>query len=315
MRFAKPPTSIAGQISLLLSRGMEIGDESVAAHHLSHISYYRLSAYWLPFEADHGTHQFQPGTRFTDTLNLYVFDRELRLLLLDAIERVEVSTRTRWMDVLVSAHGAHAHLDASHFVTKSDRKGQIIWAHDKALDSLKLEYSKSRETSIMHLRSFYDEPLPPLWATSELMTLGEFSKWFANTRSSSLRNLVSRAYQLDERILVSFLHHLAIIRNHCAHHARLCNREFTFRWTLPNRAPTGLVSALHPASGARIYNTLVMLAFLMELINPEAGWKHRLLALFDKHDADTGPMGFPTDYRLRSLWRTETSLPATEGQP
>lgn len=37
------------------------------------------------------------NTRFSDVLNLYIFDRELRLLLLDAIERIEVSVKAQWV--------------------------------------------------------------------------------------------------------------------------------------------------------------------------------------------------------------------------
>ncbi len=69
--------------------------------------------YWLPFEADHASHIFQPGTRFSDVLNLYVFDRELRLLVLDAIERVEVSARSQWAYQLAHKHGPRAHLDGA----------------------------------------------------------------------------------------------------------------------------------------------------------------------------------------------------------
>jgi abortive infection bacteriophage resistance protein len=69
---------------------MEISDLTQAEFYLQHLNYYRLGAYWLPFESDHTTHIFRPGTKFEEVLNLYLFDRELRLLVLDAIERVEV---------------------------------------------------------------------------------------------------------------------------------------------------------------------------------------------------------------------------------
>lgn len=261
-----------------------------------------MTAYWLPFEADHGTHKFRPDTSFDDVLNLYIFDRELRLLLMDAIERIEISVRTRWMDVFVHAHGPHAHLDSGLFVTKVNRSGGIVWSHERAVASLTTENSRSRETFIQHLRNKYDEQLPPLWATCELMTFGEFSKWYANTASSGLRNKVSRSYGLDETILVSFLHHLAVVRNLCAHHARVWNREFTFTWKLPRKTPSELLENLNPAENRRLYNTLVMLGFLMDQISPHTGWKYRLLALIDEHGIPPKPMGFPKKYRSYPLW-------------
>ena len=92
--FSKPATTYAQQIALLQERGMIIETLAEAECYLQHLNYYRLGAYWLPFEADHTTHQFKSEIRFSDVLNYYIFDRELRLLVLDAIERVEVSVRS-----------------------------------------------------------------------------------------------------------------------------------------------------------------------------------------------------------------------------
>ena len=77
---------------------MVVEDQARAEHYLQFISYYRLRAYWLAFEvaADEGDdHAFREGARFEDVLTLYVFDRQLRLLMLDAIERVEVAIRAQ----------------------------------------------------------------------------------------------------------------------------------------------------------------------------------------------------------------------------
>lgn len=112
VRFAKPATTFDEQIDLLIGRGMEIPDRDRARHYLAHLNYYRLGAYWLPFEADHATHRFRPGTRFEDVVGLYVFDRELRLLVMDAIERLEVSVRTQWAYHLAHAYDPHAHMEA-----------------------------------------------------------------------------------------------------------------------------------------------------------------------------------------------------------
>lgn len=79
MDFRKPATRWEEQVDLLHARGMVIPDEGRAQHYLSHINYYRLTGYWLPFEADHDTHQLTPGTTFDSVLNLYLFDREFRL--------------------------------------------------------------------------------------------------------------------------------------------------------------------------------------------------------------------------------------------
>ena len=88
MHYTKPPFSIEQQIELLRSRGLLIPDGDRVARYLSHISYYRLRGYWIPFEQP-GTgpkHCFRQGTTFDQVLDLYIFDRKFRLLVLEAMK-------------------------------------------------------------------------------------------------------------------------------------------------------------------------------------------------------------------------------------
>lgn len=216
--FNKPPTTYAQQLVLLTDRGMRIDHPDRAAFYLQHLNYYRLGAYWLPFEADHGSHRFVAGTSFEDVLNLYIFDRELRLLLLDAIERFEVSVRSQWAYHLAHEHGPHAHLDPA-LALNAPR-----WRTN--LDRLSEEVSRSDETFIRHLTRTYREELPPVWAVCEVMSLGLLSRWYNNLKPMATRRAISSVYLTDQRVLESWLHHLTFIRNLCAHHSRLWNREF-----------------------------------------------------------------------------------------
>jgi abortive infection bacteriophage resistance protein len=95
MQYSKQATTIQEQINLLLSRGMQIPDITEAEHFLTNISYYRLAGYWWPMQSDKVHHIFKPGSRFDHVIALYNFDRELRILLFDVIERIEIGLRTR----------------------------------------------------------------------------------------------------------------------------------------------------------------------------------------------------------------------------
>jgi len=77
--YAKLALDLDQQVRQLRGRGMVIADAPLAKHYLGYINYYRLAAYWLPFEANHNSHRFYPGTTFEQVLDRYVFDRELRL--------------------------------------------------------------------------------------------------------------------------------------------------------------------------------------------------------------------------------------------
>lgn len=93
-------------MALLKSRGLVISDEDKAVRYLESIGYYRLSAYMYPFlKAPKETHQYKDGTTFQQVLNLYRFDKKLRMLLLNEIEKVEIAIRRAIMNIPVQMTG------------------------------------------------------------------------------------------------------------------------------------------------------------------------------------------------------------------
>lgn len=292
--FSKPATSYTQQVNQLQQRGMEFDDPKQAEFYLQHLNYYRLGAYWLPFEANHGSHTFRPGTRFSDVLNLYLFDRELRLLVLDAIERVEVSVRSQWAYQLAHLHGPHAHLDDA-LAFNSHR-----WQSN--LNKLQEEVNRSDETFIKHLISHYIEELPPVWAVCEVMSLGLLSRWYNNLKPMPTRRAIAAVYRVDEKVLASWLHHLALVRNTCAHHSRLWNREFTITPLLPRNKPAGL-SAQCRNESRKLYNTLVILLYFMDTIAPHHHWRTRLKDLIARHGSVVTSMDFPADWQNLPIWQ------------
>ena len=292
--FAKPATTYDQQVELLLQRGMQIKDRAAAAFYLQHINYYRLGAYWLPFEADHAGHRFQSGTRFEDVLNLYVFDRELRLLILDAVERVEVSVRAQWAYQMAHAHGPHAHLDVTLARKAHHWQGN--------LDKMTKEIERSDEAFIVHLRRTYAEALPPVWAVCEVTSLGLLSRWYSNLKPGGTRRAIARVYGLDDGLLESWLHHLAYIRNTCAHHSRLWNRDFTITPESPRSKPAMLAGEFQSRS-RKLYNTLIMLLHFMDVISPSHHWRQRLKTLIAEHNVPIASMGFPQGWARAAIWQ------------
>lgn len=292
--FTKAATTYAEQVALLQKRGMVIEDPAQVEFYLQHLNYYRLGAYWLPFEADHGSHCFQPGTRFADVLNLYVFDRELRLLVLDAIERIEVSVRSQWAYQMAHQYGPHSHLNRA--------LAHKAWHWQSNLEKLTKEVERSDETFIQHLTQTYSEALPPVWAVCEVMSLGVLSRWYGNLKPMPIRREIANVYGIDQRVMESWLHHLTYIRNTCAHHSRLWNRDFTITPELPKSKPAHLVGEF--ISGSRkLYNTLVILLHFMDIIAPKHHWRKRLIGLIAEHAAPASAMGFPKDWQQRAIWK------------
>ena len=299
MKYTKPPLTFEAQIALLKSRGMTIPDESGARQALAHLNYYRLRAYWMRMEGPKGSageHCFLPSSGFDQALKLYSFDRSLRLLVMDAIEQVEVSVRTQWAHHLSLAYGAHAYLDPAIF-RKAD-------AHQRSLIALEEEIGRSQETFIDHYQTTYSHPLlPPIWAVCEVMSFGQLSRWISNLKHRRDRQRIAEIYGLDERVFCSFLHHLTHVRNLCAHHSRLWNRRFTITMQIPSALPARAIAWLNVSADRQVYNTLVMLGVLLNTIDPGTIWPSRIRALLDgSPGVDPAAMGFPDTWRSCPLW-------------
>lgn len=295
MQYCKLPLDFEQQLDRLIERGLIVTDREKALHYLSHINYYRLAGYVLPFEADHARHVIRGGTRFDDVINLYVFDRELRLLVLDALERVEVSVRTQWAYHLSHATHAHGYLDVTNATSAKTYTRQLALV-ERAVD-------RSREVFIKHHKEKYTSPdLPPTWVACEVMSLGEISQWYGLLNPIALRKRIAAAYGLDQQVLGSALRHLSYVRNICAHHSRLWNREFVITFKAPRKGAELLRKALPMGESRQLYATACLLVYLLDRISPRHSWPRRLAGLIDEYKVDTGAMGFPKDWRTHALW-------------
>ncbi len=86
------------QLEILKQRKLQISNDSFVLTKLKHINYYRLSAYFLPFQYSKNSEKknmFLPEHSFEDIISLYYFDAELRKIVFEAIESIEIYFRTQ----------------------------------------------------------------------------------------------------------------------------------------------------------------------------------------------------------------------------
>lgn len=300
-RFAKLPLSLADQVGILRSRGMHIPDTAKAEQALGRLNYYRLSAYWHNRYTDASRSQFQPGLSLDDILSLYEFDRRLRLRVLDAIERYEIALRTQFAYHLAHAHNPWAYEESALFRNTN--------SHQQTLKTLDQELARSKESFIEHYRQNYSTPArPPIWMVCEILSFGALSHLFGNLKSRPDRQAIAQAFNQDETVLTALTQHLSLVRNVCAHHSRLWNRQFIFPLKLPTHCDADLRASLNyptdPKKPSRnLYNTLVLLAACLNNISDDARWRHQVITLLDEFPvAKPSAMGFPTNWRERPLW-------------
>jgi abortive infection bacteriophage resistance protein len=307
--FTKPAETIDEQITRLVERGLIIEDEQQARHYLANISYFRLSAYARPFYTPNlPEHQFLPETRFKDILRLYVFDRELRLLLLDAIERIEVALRAQLTNTLAEHHDPHGYLNAQIFDDRYD--------HQWLLNKLTKEGNQRVVESYLehYLNKYTSAPIqPPIWMAVELLTFKEISTLFSHLKDPKDTQRIEAHFGWKFPLLKSWFRSLSDLRNLCAHHARVWNREFGSRpeipkkirqlWpNVPDSIAVGEVQTLNPRR--RLYLQIVVIEALMKAINPESGWSIRLMQLIERYPSvSLTHMGFVPGWQNEPFWQ------------
>ncbi len=298
MRYTKIPLSISDQLQLLESRGLNIPDRAKALHYLSNISYYRLRAYWLPLEINNSvSHRFKSGTTFDIIIDQYVFDRKLRILIFDEIERIEVALRTQIIHHYSMHFGGQWYLDPTHFRSK--------WHFDGFANRIKEEYRNSSEVFVTHYKNRYTNPkFPPAWVMLELASFGMLSKLFKNLKRTQPKKEVSMHFGLPYNVLESWLQALANLRNLCAHHSRVWNRKFVVQPIYPkNTANTWLSVKVGQKHRNKLYLQLCTILYLLKGINPSSSFPSKVRILLTEYSSiPIHYMGFPPDWHVDPFW-------------
>lgn len=217
---AKRATTIQEQIALLKSRGMSIPDEHKAEEVLLDIGFYRLGFYSFPFEKsfpnlNNRSHKYKPNTSFTDVLDLYYFDYDLRKILTYYLNRIEVNLRT-FITYTVSNHYKES---PTWFVDSSVMKSNYIADFEEKV------YKTIRENPVIkrHHNKYINDRFAPAWKTIEFMTLGNLCSLFNNLKDEQLKISIARHYQCGLGVFINYMETIRVIRNSCAHGSCIYN--------------------------------------------------------------------------------------------
>lgn len=299
MDYNKQPIDFPQQLEILRERGMIITDENNALEQLGSISYFRLASYWCSLELGKSEipHQFQPNTHFEDVINLYLFDKQLRTLIFNAIQDIEIALRTKIIHYFSLKHGAFWFMDNTLF------KDENIYTH--CLMNLKNELERSKEEFIQEHYAKYNNPnLPPVWKTLEVVSFGTLSKLYCNMKDAEVKKQVAKSFNLPQYIyLENWIKAASVLRNCCAHHARLWNRRFPVIPKLPKELPLAWIKNTN-IRPIKLYAQLCYLAYMEHRINPKSNFRNEIIRLLaNKPQPTLKAMGFPVNWQSEALWQ------------
>lgn len=280
----KPITKYNEQVELLKDRGLIIPNENRLKHYLKHIGYYRLSGHFKAFQDNDNTFN---EIDFETILQTYIFDRKIRLLLLDAIERIEISFKAQICDQMcfISAD--------SLWYSKKENFAQD--KHGKSFetvnDRIKGAIENSKEIWINEYESKNGKgSKPPSWMICNILTFGQLSTVFSNL-ANPYQKRIAKNYGLTGKVLRTWMRSLTSVRNICAHHNRLWNRSLDASFFTPKFLKS------YELDPAKLFFTLVSVSILMNKISPGSEWSlevKKLLVEFSKVPREK--MGFPKNW-------------------
>lgn len=319
--YLKKFSTHAEQIALLEQRGMVVADHAKAEACLARIGYYRLSAYMYPFRLlgqENGKtvvrDQFYGRPDFDDVVGFYIFDKNLRIMVSDALERIEVALRAEIAHRLGAvdplAHRNAARLDGKFSIGMSRRTGRKhLTLHQDWLDSQDGNFQRSKEDFAKHFRKKYSGH-PPIWIATEAWDWGALSNFYPGMKAADRNAIAAKYGTLTSPEMEAWIHAMNDVRNVCAHHSRLWNRglKVTLKWPA-----VGVMPLLDHINGSthslsRLYGVLLAMVTIMKVLHPATEW-HKRMRDFILQSAPSNPVidcskaGFPNGWEKEGIWR------------
>lgn len=301
--YTKKPLTLDEQVARLKQRGLVFDDESEAIAYLFNISYYRLRAYTYPFQenGEGVEHNFtRKDIHFKDIIDLYCFDRRLRSLIFNAIEKIEVAVRTKIIQIYAeSTYNSHWY----------DNESLYRFDYEDLMKHIEADVNRSNEDFIKHYNSKYNNPpMPPSWMALEVVSFATLSRLFKSLKSDSHKKYITEQFGLKKvAILENWLHAISNLRNCCAHHSRVWNRRFMVSVILPYDTLYPFMDrmTIKQIHTNKLFAVLSCVVYILDIISPGSYFKRNLKELLksDCRLLDLKDMGFPKYWQSLSVWR------------
>lgn len=275
---------------------MNMGNLQRAEHYIRNIGYYRLSAYLYPLlQVPKEEHHFKAGSGFQDALNLYRFDKKLRLFLFNEIEKVEIALRSTLANIVAEESGNIFWMTDRAMFASAEKFNRTMALVDKELKS-------SKEEFILHFKETYSNAYPPVWILVEILPIGVVTRIYENLADNALRKKIAARFSLSAPVFSSWMTTVTLTRNSCCHHSRVWNKENAISPMIAKKLKGHwIVSGISPK---RIFYNICIIKWFIDIVSPHNDMKVHLQQLLAEYPmTDIQAMGFPKRWSEEPLWK------------
>ena len=165
--------------------------------------------------------------------------------------------------------------------------------------------NNSNEAYIKNFLRNYSDALPPIWMMVELLSLGELSKIYRVYLKDEDRNEIANRYMLSATAMESWIHSLSVLRNKCAHHAKLIDTSSTVPVIIPRRWKIdrygSLMQTMNPRSLCILILTLCYLSEAMGRKGFAAKYIMKIENIMKTHELDDTQIGLPEGLTISNI--------------
>lgn len=286
----KCPLTIDEQLNKLEEHGIIIDNPEEAKALLQQVSYYRLTGYLLQFRKDPSSSDLESKHQLSELRQLYEFDMQLRSLIRHYIEICEVYYKTHISRVFAlekciePPHDQHYNPD--NYYNKD--------GFQKIMDRFEKEEKYYADSLIVkHHKQNYAGKMP-IWVMFELMSFSNVSMLYSAMYTSS-QERIAQPLGIGSKTLANHLHCMSILRNRCAHTARLIN----VRYNPPAKLSQNFLRDNPSVSNDSLFAYLKILIYRLPSNDIRKEFKDKIIKLIESYKdvVDLSLIGFPTNYK------------------
>ncbi len=286
-------------VELFRSRGMNIDDNVVDK--LEHINYYKLKEFAYPLASIQKVNGDEivdySGVSFEDVLRRYYQDKNLRIHVMHAIEKIEISVKTILSRELGARYGAFGYLKFDSWCNKDKYTHfQIEERQHRIKKNILKSLSKATSRDYTDTNNLDPDGFPSIWLTIDVLTFGDVVTMLDLLNANLLRRIAAK-YETTTQEFLSWMKCIHFIRNICAHNSNLidvklktkpkCRTEWqTFLWAInkDQQTPTN-----------RLAIVVCIILYMTLKINPKYKTKHiqqSIVALCHDTESHAKLLGF-----------------------